>query len=98
MPHRVRPLFALLLLAAHLWLPPFAYADPPDQLWVQGIFDDADYDDVVLLVMAMTGIVVSPPVLDMRIGPELYDAPVVDPAVSPAIWCRSLQIRGPPSA
>ncbi len=96
--HRARPLIALLLLAGHLWLPPFAYADPPDQLWVPGIYDDADYDDVVLVVMAMTGIVVSPPVLDVSIGPALYAVPIVEPAVCPESCCRSSQIRAPPSA
>ncbi len=31
-------------------LTPTAFACPPDQHWVGGLYDDADYDDVVLAV------------------------------------------------
>jgi hypothetical protein len=32
-----------------------AYADPPDQSWIGGFYDDADYDDVVILVTSTQG-------------------------------------------
>ena len=44
-----RSLLALLLLVPLVWLTPLAYASPPDQTWIGGLYDDADYDDVVLL-------------------------------------------------
>ena len=31
-------------------LVPLAYASPPDPVWVPGVYDDADYDNVVVLV------------------------------------------------
>src|SRR2546427_1726513 len=43
----------LLLLVALVWLTPLAYASPPDQTWIGGFYDDADYDDVVLLAMSL---------------------------------------------
>jgi hypothetical protein len=33
-------------------LTPAALASPPDQTWIPGLYDDADYDDAVLAVMA----------------------------------------------
>src|SRR5438093_1191443 len=52
---------ALLVLVPLVWLTPLAYASPPDQTWIGGFYDDADFDDVVLLatslVLALGGIV-----------------------------------------
>ena len=45
-----RRLIVLVLLGALLTLTPLAQASPPDQSWIGGFYDDADYDDVVLLV------------------------------------------------
>src|SRR5262245_19294448 len=42
--------FALALSCAQVVLVPAAHAVPPDQTWIGGIYDVADYDDVVLLV------------------------------------------------
>ena len=43
--------FVLLILAgATIGLVPVALACPPDQHWLGGLYDDADYDDVVLAV------------------------------------------------
>ena len=41
----------LLVLAA---LPSLAYASPPDPSWIPGLYDNADYDDVVVLVTSET--------------------------------------------
>jgi len=51
----VRSLFVLLLLACHIALTPLAHASPPDPTWISGIYDDADYDDVVCLVTSGDG-------------------------------------------
>ena len=32
-------------------LVPLAYADPPDAVWIAGIYDAGDYDDVVSLII-----------------------------------------------
>ena len=47
-------------------LTPLAYATPPDSLWTPGVYDDADYDDIVILVT--TGLDVVPPLV--QVGPE----------------------------
>ena len=49
-------LVALVLLSLAT-LPPLAYASPPDPSWVQGIFDGADYDDIVTLVAATVALI-----------------------------------------
>lgn len=33
-----------------LLLPPLAQATPPDPTWISGLWDDSDYDDVVVAV------------------------------------------------
>ena len=33
-----------------------AYASPPDASWIPGIYDNADLDDVVVLVAAASGL------------------------------------------
>ena len=38
-------------------LPAIAFASPPDPSWVRGIYDDADFDDVVCLIIANPGLV-----------------------------------------
>jgi hypothetical protein len=52
-PDTRRSLLALLLLIPLVWLTPLAYASPPDQAWLGGFYDDADYDDVVLLATSL---------------------------------------------
>src|SRR5262245_7754102 len=42
-------LIVLVLIAPALILV-IAYASPPDPSWIPGVYDDADYDDVVTLV------------------------------------------------
>lgn len=48
---------ALALLLVLPALVPLAYARPPDPTWVGGIYDDADYDDVVAVVASAMGTV-----------------------------------------
>jgi hypothetical protein len=42
----------LLLIGVVVTLTPAALASPPDQTWIPGLYDNADYDDAVLAVMA----------------------------------------------
>jgi hypothetical protein len=52
----------LVLLGAILALAPLAHASPPDQTWIAGLYDDGDYDDVILLVTASAGAIQADPV------------------------------------
>src|SRR5436190_23365687 len=47
----------LSLIAAVLTLAPAAHASPPDQSWISGLYDNADFDDVVLLITSNFGAV-----------------------------------------
>jgi len=49
--------FASLLLAVIVGLPVLAYASPPDPSWVHGVYDDADFDDIVCLITTSSGLV-----------------------------------------
>src|SRR5262245_15697309 len=51
---RPNPAFVLCLLLMTVALVPLAYASPPDQTWVAGIYDEADFDDVVWLLSHLT--------------------------------------------
>ena len=51
----VRDGLVLLLLACLISLTPLAEARPPDPTWIPGIYDNADYDDVVRLLTSGSG-------------------------------------------
>ena len=61
----MRALLSLIVLATGLALPALAHASPPDPSWIPGVYDDADFDDVVMQVASGTG----------SVGPEPPDAP-----------------------
>ncbi len=90
---------SLLLIAALLALTPAAYASPPDQTWISGLYDDADYDDVVLFITSGLGgiqptLVWAPRVVAPVIGlVPPADTPV--PALPPVAFSLS---RAPPLA
>jgi hypothetical protein len=71
--------------------------DPPDPLWMGGIFDESDYDDVVLLVMAMTSVVDSRPALEAPAEAGLFEGPVPRRDVHHVFAGRTRPIRAPPS-
>lgn len=61
-----RVLLVVLVLIVPPTLPALAYASPPDPSWVEGIYDDADSDDVVVLVTSGTGNVGPVVLTDLR--------------------------------
>jgi hypothetical protein len=50
---------AILLLGVALALTPIAHAAPTDPGWISGIYDDNDYDDIVLFIIGAVGAVES---------------------------------------
>ena len=46
----------LLVAGAMLSLGVLAYASPPDPDWISGLWDNGDYDDIILLVTSGVGI------------------------------------------
>src|SRR5215470_19257494 len=47
---------SLAILVALILLPAIAFASLPDQLWIAGIYDGADGDDIVTLVYETAGV------------------------------------------
>lgn len=79
-------------------LPALAYATPPDQTWIHGLYDNGDHDDVVIAVMLASS--TQTPPLRPRIEPPRS---IVAVLVTPAISCiadRGIAAsvpRGPPN-
>ena len=48
-------LVALSLFAGLLALAPVAHASPPDQTWIAGLYDNTDFDDVIVLITSNLG-------------------------------------------
>jgi len=56
--------FIAFLMGVLVALGTLAFASPPDQTWIAGFYDDADFDDVVLLITEYTFGSASVPVYD----------------------------------
>src|SRR5215472_11781195 len=52
---------SVLVVVSVVTLTPLAYATPPDQTWIAGLYDNADYDDVVALVTSTASVENTPP-------------------------------------
>ena len=77
----------------------FAHANPPDQTWQPGIYDDADFDDVIVRIVSWSGATPESPVGAQ--GPlPVAAAPVavVEPADLPPRLLRPDATRSPPSS
>ncbi len=93
-------LVLVTLLPLLVVLTPLAYASPPDPVWVSGFFDDADQDDVVVLITS-AGAAIDPFPLDRE-----WTAPaspqLVCPGESPSLPTRHPHScsapRAPPAA
>jgi len=55
----LRRLLIAVLVGLTAGLVPLAQASPPDQTWLGGLYDDADYDDVVVGVTSAVSAVES---------------------------------------
>jgi len=89
----------LLLLVCLVSLSPLAYASPPDPTWMDGFFDDLDFDDVVASISWAAWAVEADPL------PRLAPVPVSFHLVQPgALPVRSTAVlpaflgRAPPLA
>src|SRR5438034_5521470 len=90
---------ATLLFAGVVVLPPLAHASPSDPSWIAGFWDDADYDDIVILITSSVGAVEPPLLSDARLGQPVvgFIPPVCEEPV-PASTAAANQTRAPPVA
>jgi hypothetical protein len=93
-----RVLLVALVAIAPLTLTTLAHASPPDPSWLQGIYDDADYDDVVALLTSETGEVQAAPA--ERLPILLSTQRVAEPPerVGPIVAVSATRSRAPPSS
>jgi len=88
---------ALILLGPLAALTPLAYASPPDPVWIGGVYDGDDQDDVIVLITSEHGAVTA------AAEPDLLHSPVVGLIPQPgsgSVLPRpvfSLQSRAPPA-
>ena len=101
--HQARPrlsapgrLAVLVAIALCILLNPLAAASPPDPTWIPGLYDAADFDDVVIQI----GLLAS--ACDACAAPSLAVDSLVFPLIQPGrrpLVCRSrptTQGRAPP--
>jgi hypothetical protein len=74
----LRRFVGLLLAAAILALAPAAHASPPDQSWISGLYDNADFDDVVLLITSNLGAIQPPRLVIVLGGPCRRSRPAAE--------------------
>jgi hypothetical protein len=89
----------LLLTVAVFALTPLAHASPPDQTWIGGFYDDADYDDVVLIITSSLGVRDVAPRTSLQ--PRLVvvaPASCLDETDTPTADLPSTPTRAPPLA
>jgi len=97
---RMRYRFTLvpLLGGALLTLVAFAHASPPDETWRSGIYDDADFDDVIDLIISLSGAVPdSSPRIFQRAPLAAAAVVSLEPCDLPPRLLRPDDTRSPPS-
>ena len=88
-----------LVVITQAVLAAIAFASPADPSWISGIYDGADYDDVVALATAGTGSVAPAIPAVLRSSPLLFGR--LPDCGEPAALVRSasaLRPRAPPAA
>jgi hypothetical protein len=100
---RRRTIFSQLLLALLVLvlgtLAPLAHASAPDPSWIFGIYDGADYDDVVVLITCATGAVSPLHIADL--GPMLQvigSLPQLPERATVSRSAAAFRPRGPPAS
>ena len=92
-------LVCLALLVVLLVLAPAADATPPDQTWIAGLYDDADFDDVILFITNGFGAVQPGMVWTVRpTAPVVGLATMMGTGARPLLPLSSAFGRAPPLA
>jgi len=96
---RARVLGVVVLLALLVGLLPLAYASPPDQTWLSGLYDNADYDDVIIALTSTVAAADGAPTPELRPTTEVCQPLRVPEPLRPESAFRSpYHLRAPPLA
>jgi hypothetical protein len=77
--------------------PSLCHASPPDPTWVGGLYDDADHDDVVQVVVSAVAVAAEPPCWRGPSAARSTPSPTVPQVASPRSLIAQLD-RAPPLA
>ena len=94
----IRASFVLLVVLLFGGLVTVAYADPPDPSWLAGYWDDDDFDDAIVFIMATVAIDALPPADGEAFFVPVARLEVVEPLEQPAPLVVALSARAPPLA
>jgi hypothetical protein len=88
-----------LLGGALLTLVAFAHASPPDETWRPGVYDDGDFDDVLDLIVSLSGAIPdSFPRIFQRAPVAAALVVSLEPCDLPPRLLRPNDTRSPPSS
>jgi hypothetical protein len=77
---------------------PLAYASPSDPLWITGIYDAADYDDVVLAAVSLESVVEKSPLVVSPVSIVAGILVASSGVVPAADLLGAIQPRAPPNS
>jgi hypothetical protein len=92
-----RAAFAVLVVFLFAGLTPAAYADPPDPIWLAGYWDDDDFDDAIVFIMATSAIDALPPADGGTFFVLVASLDALDPVAQPAAPRVAISARAPPA-
>ena len=96
---RVRLFGVVVLVALLVGLVPLAYASPPDETWLPGLYDNADYDDVIIELTSTVAAADGAPTPELRPTAEVCQPLRVPELLRPESAFRSpYHLRAPPLA
>jgi len=96
--HSLALVVTLVLTLTMAALCPLAHAAPPDQTWISGLYDNADYDDVILRATWTASTPAYSLLLALELSPVFLDlVSRADPATIAHPDARRSRPRGPPS-
>ena len=96
---RVRRFGVVVLVALLVGLVPLAYASPPDETWLPGLYDNADYDDVVIALTSAVGAADGTPTPDLAPTAEMIQTlHPAEPPVPDSAFRSPYRLRAPPLA
>jgi len=91
---------ASLLVLALVWVlvRPLAASIPTDPTWIEGVYDDADLDNAVLLAAGLVGVGPAPALPEMGEDQPCRPLALASAASPPSVRLLTLLDRSPPRA